>query len=236
MITLNTIIYEGNFAEVLNLNSWFNTYQNSLITEKILIVNNITSVDHFNELKNLLPASIKLYDAMEYLNLINIKYNINLSPDQLGFYYTLPYFVALYNAKNPYLFNVSSDCKINCEDDFFIDSIFYLITNNNATSTTLPWRKYTNVNTEEQNTAFNYLGQLPAIEDFTYSIGFTDQVFLADVKKFNNIDYNTTHEGSSFYPLYGGNCFEKRVCSYHLNNNNYRLVYKKYYFIHNGQE
>ena len=47
MITLNTIIWEGNFDQVLDENSYFLNINSPLIKEKNLIVNNISSKDRF---------------------------------------------------------------------------------------------------------------------------------------------------------------------------------------------
>ena len=50
MITLNTILYEGNFTDVLNENSWFFNFESRYITKKMLTINNLTSIDLFNQL------------------------------------------------------------------------------------------------------------------------------------------------------------------------------------------
>ena len=49
MITLNTIIYEGNFNEFLKSDNWFFTFKSKYITKKLITVNNLTSIGKFNE-------------------------------------------------------------------------------------------------------------------------------------------------------------------------------------------
>ena len=60
MITLNTIIYEGNFDRFLNKDCWFFTFSSKLITKKLITVNNLSSTEHFltkiNELKKKLKT------------------------------------------------------------------------------------------------------------------------------------------------------------------------------------
>jgi hypothetical protein len=54
MITLNTIIYEGNYNEFLHQNNWFFNFNSKYITKKIITVNNLSSKDIFqNKIKEL---------------------------------------------------------------------------------------------------------------------------------------------------------------------------------------
>ena len=58
MITLVTTVYEKDFEHILNFDSWFFKYTNDLINKKIVLINNIESLDKFNSLKEISVAII----------------------------------------------------------------------------------------------------------------------------------------------------------------------------------
>ena len=70
MITLNTIIYEDNFNEILSEDSWFFKFNSKYISQKCLTINNITSVDIFLEKINNLKSkfNFKLLYVDEHKN------------------------------------------------------------------------------------------------------------------------------------------------------------------------
>ena len=237
MITLNTIIWEGNFDQVLDENSYFLNINSPLIKEKNLIVNNISSKDRFY---NKLEAARKKHNINFYLVEENINealsfFNIDINENTLGYYYTAPYFVAFLKSKEPYLLNISSDCVVSMEDDYLTDSIDELSKNEDAIATTLPWRANRDVGSPEQEKMFRIYGrEFPLLEKFHYCSGFSDQVFLTELERMKKVDFNTSHDGTNHFPIYGGNSFEKRLCSYFLNNQKYRLVYKNHHYIHDN--
>ena len=112
MITLNTIIYEGNFDKFLNKDCWFFTFSSKHITKKLITVNNLSSTEHFltkvNELKKTYDFDI-VY-VSEHKDFANKIYNLNIDENTLGYYYTMPYFVAINNITTEYILNVASDC------------------------------------------------------------------------------------------------------------------------------
>jgi len=238
MITLNTTIWEGDFDKVLDEKSWFLNYQNELVKEKTLIINNIKkeSLDRLKE--KIAKAQKRQKINIIYVNEVKEEakrfFNLDINESTLGYYYTIQYFVSILKCNQPYIFNVSADCDVFLKDDFFTDSIDALLKDPRAIATTLSWKQNVNVGLHEQNEMFKKFGKTePLLENFYYSAGFSDQIFLGDVKKLKKINYNIKNKDTDHFPKYGGECFEKRLCSYLLTEHSYRLVYKKYYYIHN---
>jgi hypothetical protein len=244
MITLNTILYEGNFREILNENSWFFKYENKYITNKMLTINNLTSIDIFNQLVNHLKSQFSFdivfvsdYDK-ESLNY----FKLNMDNNSVGYYYSIPYFVAILNVKTPYIFNVSSDCcnPIILNDSYFEHSIEVLNQDNNFLITTIPWdidwsvsgippgipNYVTCVGEWEQINSINYTDE-KSLNNFWCSSTFSDNVFLGNIEKLKNTDYNCPQMGIYTGPDYGGtNSFEARLSEFLVKNNTFRLIYK----------
>jgi len=244
MITLTTILYEGNFTEILNQDSWFFKFKNKYVTKKMLIINNLTSFDLFNELTNQLKINndfdIIFVDDHDKKSLDFFK--LNMDKNSTGYWYSIPYFVAILNIKTPFIFNVSSDCchEININDDYFEKSINILNDDNFYPVTTISWDKHwetfgvpngipnnvTCVGEWEQINASNYSNNY-ALTDFWCSPVFSDQIFIGHVDKLKNIDYNCPKMGFYNGPPYGGtNAFEARLSEYLAKNNLFRLIYK----------
>lgn len=254
MITLNTIIYEGNANNFLNKNNWFFNFNSKYITKKLITVNNLNSKDLFenkvNELKELFDFDVIYVD--EFLVETKDYFNLNIDESNTGYYYTIPYFVALYKTDSEYFFNVASDCMddIVITDDFFEKSFVELTENSLCNTTMVSWCKNNETikdiyspnfgmtigDYEESETLRILDKNIPKSENFSIRYNFTDQLFLGKTSKLKNINYNVDENISSMWytgPHYGGNCFEKRMVGHHIINNVYNLVYKKNdYFIH----
>jgi len=237
MITLNTTIWEGDFDQILDEKSWFLNYKSNNVKEKTLIINNVRK-----ESRDKLLSKIKNAQKNQNINIVYVDeykeeakrfFNLNIDESTPGYVYTIQYFVALLKCNQPYIFNVSSDCELFFKEEYLNDSIEALQSNQKAITTTLPWSEDIRVSINEQNQMYKYFGKPELeLEKFYYSVGFSDQTFFGDVSKLRNVNYNTTHPNTEHFPAYGGNSFEKRLCSYFLNQHSYRLVYKKYHYIH----
>jgi hypothetical protein len=65
-------------------------------------------------------------------------------------------------------------------------------------------------------------------DEWWYGRGFSDQCFLIQPKDFKERIYNTQHPLANLhYPDYAGDSFEKRVYSYLISNNYYRITNKQ---------
>jgi hypothetical protein len=246
MITLNTILYEGNFDNFLVKDCWFFTFKSKFITNKLLTINNLTSIDRFNE-------KIETLNKMYNFDVIFVEdtvaevknfFKINMNKDTIGYYYTIPYFVTIFNVKTNYILNVASDCMgdIKISDKFLEDSLIELENNTLCSTTMVSWVKgnmlingKTVAQNEHDSLVKNY-NNLTELENFTYTNGFTDQFFLGKTSKLKDIDYNLVLKYSSSYhgPPYGGDCFEKRMVGHQKYNNIYNCVHKSDdYYVHN---
>lgn len=212
MITLTTIVYDGNIDRVLAPDSYFSTYKG----KKLLVVNNLTK--EINTEFETLNVNDHKEEAKKF-------FKLDIGENTKGYWYTIPYFVMLLKIKG-HILNVSSDCKVSFEDDFIKDSIEEL-KNPDVLSTTLEW--------------LPDVGKHEAVKEsdkFYYSKGFSDQVFIADVDKLRNVDYNTTYDfdyyglGANGEVFHGGNSFEKRLATYMRKEGKFRGIYKKYNYTH----
>ena len=244
MITLNTILYEGNFDDFLVKNCWFFTLKSEFITNKLLTINNLTSINRFNkkieELKKL--YSFDIVYVSDHKESVNNIYNLNMVESTIGYFYTIPYFVAINTIKSDFILNVASDCM----GDIFMDDNFLSLgmdeINNNPLCSTvmLPWVKDNQIlangvtiDQHEQKGTTDKSGS----ENFNYTKGFTDQFFMGNINKLKSIDYNLPLTYSSTYhgPSYGGNCFEKRMVANQNYENIYNCIFKgNQYYIHDN--
>jgi len=248
MITLNTIVYEKNFREVLSKECWLFNFNSSFVTKKTITVNNISSR---SELLEMVVDMKKSFDfdliwVEENLERVKEKFNLEIDENTTGYYYTIPYFVIIDSIKTDYMLNVASDCMgdIYINDNFLVDSLHELKLNPLCSSTMVSWVKDNRIMETGKTVGQNEYEELVKIngienpENFTYTTGFSDQFFLSSVEKLKNYNYNLDPIYSDSYqgPSYGGNCFEKRIVGIQDYTRTYNCVYKgKNYYIHEGR-
>lgn len=251
MITLNTIIYEGNFKNVLKEDSWFFKFENHFISKKLITVNNVTSLDRIEtlifNLKKKFSFDVVLVKDFEQ-NALDF-FKLKMDKNQSGYYYMIPYFVSLLNINTPFIFNVSEDCSydINLNDEFFLKSIEVLTQYDKYVVTTIPWEKRWDEIGVPKNIPINFkcVGEweefniinketFTRLEDFWLSDVFSDQVFIGDVDKLKKINYNCKKMGVYKGPPYGDGSFEERLSNFLVNFNTHRLIYKHHnlYYKH----
>jgi hypothetical protein len=248
MITLNTIIYENNFREVLSSGSWFFRFNSDLITKKTLTINNVL---FRSELISKIKGMKKDYDfdliwVEENLEEVKEKFNLSIDQNTLGYYYTIPYFSMINSIETDYVLNVASDCMedIHISEDFLRASLKELESNPLCSSTMISWVKDNRIMENGKTVGQNEYDELVASsgivnpKNFTYSKGFTDQFFLTSLKKLRGYNYNLDPSYSSLYqgPSYGGNCFERRIVGIQSYKESYNCIYKgRDYYIHDGR-
>lgn len=250
MITLNTIIYEGNFDKFLDENCWFFKFTSQLISKKMITVNNITSIEIFNEKISKLKEKFDfdIFYVSENEDIIKKIYSLDINSETIGYVYTIPYFVAIENTTTQYILNVASDCMgdIWVNDTFLLASINEITVNPICSTTMVSWTKHNyimgnkkTVGEHEENETFRILNRnLESSNNFTYTANFTDQFFFANIGDLKKIDYNIPETYSNqFYngPDYGGNSFEKRMVAHQIQNNVYNCISKgNQYYIHDN--
>ena len=255
MITLHTILYEGNFREFMTEDCWFFKYTSKHITKKSLTINNLSSINEFNEL----VAKLRINHEFDVVFVSDYEqealefFKLEMTSSSIGYYYSIPYFVAILTIKTPFMFNVSSDCcsDIKVNDEYFEKSIELLTSNNKYPTTTLPWGEHwsvtgvppvvppevTCVGEWEQMNAFGYSDK-KQLDDFWCSDVFSDQVFIGHIAKLKEAEYNIKGYAVHYNgPPYGGtNAFEARLSEYLAYNGLFRLIFKnkELYYKHTG--
>jgi hypothetical protein len=248
MITLNTIVYEGNFMKLLNEDSWFFNFNSNLITKKMITVNNISSTFLFEELVNdlLLQFDFDLIYVTEHEEKAKEFFNLNINSHTRGYVYTLPYFTTILNTNTKYLLNIATDCMddISIDNEFFNLAINELENNPICSSTMVAWTKNNyimkngrTIGEYEEEEIFKIIPKRGGLSKyFNYTLNFTDQFFFNSIDNLKKIDYNIDEKyADKIYkgPDYGGNSFEKRMVAHQVYNNLYNCISKnKNYYIH----
>jgi hypothetical protein len=240
MITLSTIVYEGNFRKLLKSDSWFINYNSKYISKKRLNVNNIQSIEEFESLLKEIPIDIEVNYVSEKSEEANEYFKLNTYTNTHGYNYIMPYFTDLLTINTEYIFNIASDCQDNIfvSDDFFESSIRILNESDDVMITTIPWCQgdHNTLGTGEQDHS-DYIDiqknhPIKRDDDFWFSKVFSDQVFIAKIDKLKKCDFTITLNLHP-YPTYGGLSFELRLGNDLMVNNKYRAIYKtKDYYLH----
>ncbi len=248
MITLHTVLYDGNFESLLTDNCWFFKFKSDYITNRLITINNITKTDKFNEKLTEMKHKYKfdIVYVSDNKDSTNDIFGVNINEKTLGYYYTMAYFVGINNIDTEFILNVSSDCMddISIDDDYLKASIIELRDNPSCSTTMVAWTKdnYTMANglkvgEYENIETFKHLNK-DFVEGklFNYTFNFTDQFFMGDVSKLKKINYKIDESISNLIyngPSYGGNSFEKRMVGHQIQNNVYNCVFKgNQYYIH----
>jgi len=241
MITLTTILYEGNFDKILSDDCWFMKFESPFLSDKVLVVNNLTSKERFlSKINDLMTRhKFEVIYVDELKDIIIEKYKLAINESTKGYYYTIPYFCILEKVKTKYVFNVASDCMddINIDDYFLKTAVHEIETNEFCSTAMVPWTKDNHIMSNnltvghhENIETFRILGrQYKDSDNFNYSFGFTDQLFIGDINRLKVIDYNIPESiAEQIYngPEYGGNSFEKRVVGHQIKNNVCNCIYK----------
>src|ERR1035437_3395954 len=114
MITLMTSVWEKNINSI----DWFLNFKHPLVTEKILVINNLNGKNIIQDL-----TGIKVIYSDDYIGEVNDFFKIGTSTRSVGHYYAIQYYVAILKATNPYLLSVPTDCTEMYTDDFMSGAI-----------------------------------------------------------------------------------------------------------------
>jgi len=241
MITLSTIVYEGNFRKLLKPDSWFLNYNSKYISKRRLNINNIQSIEEFESLlKEIKNDDIEIKYVGNKIEEVNEYFKINTDRNTQGYNYIMPYFSDLLTINTEYIFNVASDCQdhINFNDDFFENSIKILNEDNDVMITTIPWCQsdITTLGLGEQSHTdslnINKNIDIKVNDNFWFSKVMSDQVFVAKIEKLKKCDFIITNNLHT-YPSYGGFSFEMRLGNHFMVNDKYRAIYKTDgYYLH----
>ena len=244
MITLSTIIYEGNFREILKPDSWFLNYNSKYISKKRLNVNNIQSVEDFEYLLDKISnINIEVYYVSNKSEEANEYFKLNTDINTHGYNYIMPYFTDLLTIETEYILNVASDCQgnISISDSFIEDSMNILNDDDDVLVTTLPWgnpfsKSAGDAEQEHCDSIDNYKeNPVKRSDKFWFSKVFSDQLFIAKIDKLKKTDFTITSNLHP-YPSYGGLSFEMRLGNNLMTNNKYRAISKTDDYYSHGKD
>jgi hypothetical protein len=207
---------------------------NPLITEKNIIINNITNYEEFLVLKKEFSDYFNFYDSINYLDEINEVFNVKLNVNDPSYFYSVQHYVnMLVNKKNSFSFYVGPDCKIISNDltDYLEKSMELINLDETIISTTIPWT------TPEisDSVGIHEQGDIEKkYDEFYLSKVFSDQVYFVNTERIKNSDLTITAQLHPF-PQYGINGFEFRLTNDFILNDKYRAIYKdNSYYSHNS--
>ena len=247
MITLNTIIYDGNYETILAENSWFRTFESKYVSNKSVTINNLSSENRLKLEAGL--TDVQFIDVnTDEVDKAKHVFKLKVNPSTVGYYYTIPYFVALNNIKTKFILNIATDCMndIRITDEFFTQAISELENNEFCSTTMIAWVKDNKVmnngvtiGRHENFETFKKLNEkYKESKNFNYSFGFTDQFFMGSIEYLKQIDFNIPEsESNRIYngPSYGGNSFEKRMVGHQVLNKQFNCIHRgNSYYIHDG--
>lgn len=252
MITVSTLLYQGNYSKILNENSWFSKYNPDYEHKKLIVVNNVQDKEYINfalsEYKN--KFHVDYFFVEDFEKSCIDTFNLNIDKDKtIGYFYIIPYFALTIKLDTDYVFHVSEDCTktINFDDTYVIDSINEIEKNELMFCTALSWGPKGasmgyDIGEWEQMCTFKYKNKVEENnEKYWYTVGFSDQVFVASKKKLMDAKYelNPSFVGGDSCPTCRGTSYcpeswERRVSEYMLENNMYRGVWKNndHYYLH----
>lgn len=252
MITLNTLLYHGNYQNILKEDSWFLRYENPIVSSKLITVNNVKDRESATEMLDKVKKESKDVDYFfveDYEKQAVDYFSLDINKDTTrGYYYIIPYFCLLLHLKKGFVLNVSDDCtkELYFDTEFLEESVKLLTNNDKIPVTTLSWGypKQSfgyDVGEWEQIETFRLQQKSqPEMDKFWYSVGFVDQIFLGSVDKLKKINYNLDTYDNPIYrgPWYCPNSWERRVAEYMHKNEMYRAVWKNpnHYYIHPGHK
>lgn len=252
MITVSTLLYQGNYNNILSENSWIVKYSPNYDHKKLIVVNNVqdryyleTLLEEYKNIHNVDYFFVEDYEK-DCIDTFNLDIDRNKT---IGYFYIIPYLALALKLDTEHVFMVSDDCTntIIFEEDYVIDSIKEVENNPLVFSTSLNWGpkgssmgydvgEWEQINTYKcKNKAENHN------DKFWYTIGFSDQVFITSKKNLMRAEYNIdrdfiipsecpTCQGTPYCP----ESWERRVSEYIHRNNMYRGVWKNndHYYIH----
>jgi hypothetical protein len=222
------LILEGGVESKLNKIN-FNFHK------KILIITNVND-------RNLVESSIKTlidrgvvddyYFTEDSSKEVLDYFEITEESFKGGYWYSISPLTALYKCDDDYMLYLTGDSTIESKDvDWISDGISMLEINENVKVVNPIWNYSYEAGLQQEMELNNEL--INSNENWYYGRGFSDQCFLINIKTFKNKIYNESHEISDkYYPKYAGESFEKRVSSFLLNNNYYRISNKKISYLH----
>lgn len=236
-ITFFTQCYEGDWKSLI-LNGGIERKLENLnynFTKKTLIITNVENRNIVEEsIKNLVERNIidDYHFTDDYSDKVLDFFNIDKESFNGGYWYSIAPLLSIYLCDTDYMVYLTGDSLTEKTDYDWISKGIELLKSNDKIKSVNPVWNYDFTNAEQQeNELTNHTFEKNS--EWWYGQGFSDQCFLIKTKTFKEKIYNNHNKLSDIhYPKYAGESFEKRVYSFLLNNNYYRLTNKQITYFH----
>ena len=236
-VCLQLNCYEETYKKFFEqrLDEYLGCFSGFSFDEKIMTISNIKpasfeTIDINIETKMIPLGFVKRYisdNEEEVLKSFGL--NIDNYPSN-SYWYSAAKFVGIFYTSCDYLLFIDDNIDMSNTDgaDFINESIRLLDENENYLSSMPSWSP----NDEVASAEWLVDGQKDQ-ENFYVSYGFTDHIYLIKAKNVCRKLWNGyLHETSKRYPGYGSLSFERLVDNYMKWNLLFRMVSKKYHYVH----
>ena len=172
------------------------------------------------------------YFAADYIKPALKQFGVKRSSFKGGYYYSRCQYVGLYLAETDYVLHFTTDSWIDQPNNStWIQEATELMDANPQYACANPsWIISRNGVTFGKEGAKDE--STSELDNWYVGYGFSDNCYMVPTKLFKQPIYNEHHPASERYPVYAGQCFEKRVDSYMRNHNLLRLSYKTLWYSH----
>ena len=236
-VTFFTQCYEGDWQAII-LNGGIERKLENLdykFTKKILIITNVENRDIVEEsIKQLVDKNILdgYFFTDDYSDEVLEFFNIDKDSFNGGYWYSISPLLSIYLCDTDYMVYLTGDSLTEKTDyDWISKGIEMMLLNPKIKSANPVWNHDFNNAEQQENNLNNHTFEKSL--EWWYGQGFSDQCFLIKTETFKNKIYNNHNNLSDIhYPKYAGESFEKRVYSFLLNQNYYRITNKQITYFH----
>lgn len=231
-ITFITNCWEKDWEYVLSNDRLKNIIDNNPydFEKKFLIINNVENSTRKSVIKAAenavqIGAFTDYYFVDEYYKQALDSFGLDKKDMTFGFEYahSISQWVGIFLSNTKFILYYMGDCIASSNYNWVDPSIKLLNENTDIKACNPIW------NHELAMARYESFAEL---KDFFISYAFSDQCFLVRSEDFKQKIYSEYHPSSEKYPTYGGNCFEKRIYSWMVNNNYKRATFKHSSYIH----
>jgi hypothetical protein len=191
-------------------------------SERLLIINNVEDLKEVKRAaqkkvdQGILTRFVIAADIPEYFQLKRADFN------DWQYYNALGPLTAIHEACSEYLLYQTGDVYLKRKVDWIGKAIRFMGKNRNLKVANLTWNDhYREAKRESNRRSWNF---------YIAKQGFSDQMFLVQVKDFRGPIYRELRQDSAHYPR--GDVFEKRIFSYMKNHDWERITYRHGSYTH----
>lgn len=172
------------------------------------------------------------YFAEDYIDQALTHFNIAKSSFKGGYYYSRCQLVGMFLCDTDYLLHFTTDSSIEQANTstWIVEGVTLMEAHPQYVCANPSWIISRNGVTFGADGAKHESSS--ELDHWYVGYGFSDNCYMVPTKLFKQPIYNEHHPASERYPIYAGECFEKRVDSYMRNHGLLRLSYKTLWYSH----